>query len=95
MNKKGTIKSLNKDIHKTPLELSDPKLVDKFSMQIGTEPYSQLGTGERCRVKGCGPPVYNKKPGLCSYHSMKEAERAFEDRLRARQQRTGGEDRTG
>jgi len=89
MNKKGTIKSLNKDIHKTPLPISDPKLTDKFSMQVGTEPYSQLGTGERCKAKGCAQPVYVHKSGLCSYHRMMEAERAFEDRLRARQQQAG------
>ena len=94
MNNKGTIKRLNKDIHKTPLLVSDPKLLDKFSMQVAMEPYSQLGTGERCRVKGCGQPVYNKRPGLCSYHRMMEAERAFEDSLRARQQQREAE-RTG
>jgi hypothetical protein len=58
-------------------------------VQVGTEPYGQLGTGERCKVKGCGQPVYNKESGLCSYHRMMEAERAFEDRLRARQQQAG------
>ena len=89
-----TIKKLNKDIHKTPLLVSDPKLADKFSMQVGTEPYSQLGTGVRCRVRGCGQPVYNKKPGLCSYHRMMEAESAFEQMLRARQQQREAE-RTG
>ena len=94
MSNKGTIKRLNKDIHKTQLGLSDPKLAAKFSMQVGTEPYSQLGTGERCRVRGCGQPVYNKKPGLCSYHRMMEAESAFEERLRARQQQREVE-RTG
>jgi len=51
MSNKGTIKSLNKDIHKTQLGLSDPKLLAKFSMQVGTKPYSQLGTGERCKDK--------------------------------------------
>jgi hypothetical protein len=81
-----TIKKLNKDIHKTPLLVSDPKLADKFSMQVGTEPYSQLGTGERCKVKKCGQAVYDHESGLCSYHRMMEAERAFEDRLRERQQ---------
>jgi hypothetical protein len=50
------------------------------------EPYIQLGTGERCKVKHCSQPVYSKKSGLCSYHRMKEAEIEFEDRLRARQQ---------
>ena len=81
-----TIKKLNKDIHKTPLLVSDPKLADKFSMQVGTEPYSQLGTGERCKVKKCGQAVYDHESGLCSFHRMMEAERAFEDRLRERQQ---------
>ena len=94
MSNKGTIKSINKDIHKTQLGLSDPKLVAKFSMQVGTEPYSQLGTGERCKDKGCGQPVYDGKLGLCSYHRMMEAESAFEERLRARQQQREAE-RTG
>ena len=86
VNKKGTIKSPNKDIHKTQLGVSDPNLVAKFSIQVGSKPYSQLGTGVRCKEKGCAQPVYDKKPGLCSYHRMMEAARAFEDRLRARQQ---------
>jgi hypothetical protein len=89
MNNKDTIKRLNKDIHKTPLLVSDPKLADKFSMQVGTEPYSQLGTGARCKVEKCGQAVYDHESGLCSYHRMMEAERAFEDRLRARQQQAG------
>jgi hypothetical protein len=89
MNKKETIKRITKDIHKTPLFISDPKLADKFSMQVGMEPCSQLGTGERCKVKGCAQPVYVHKSGLCSYHRMMEAENAFEDRLRERRQRAG------
>jgi len=86
MNNKDTIKRLHKDIHKTALRVSDPKRAGKFSMQVGTEPYSQLGTGARCKVKKCGQAVYDHESGLCSYHRMMEAERAFEDRLRARQQ---------
>jgi hypothetical protein len=89
MNNKDTIKRLKKDIHKTPLLVSDPKLADKFSMQVGTEPYSQLGTGAKCKVKKCGQAVYDHESVLCSYHRMMEAERAFEDRLRARQHRAG------
>jgi hypothetical protein len=89
VSNKVAIRKLNKDIQKTMLGLSDSKPFDKFSVQVGTEPYGQLGTGERCKVKGCGQPVYNKESGLCSYHRMMEAERAFEDRLRARQQQAG------
>jgi hypothetical protein len=89
VSNKVAIRKLNKDIQKTLLGLSDSKPFDKFSVQVGTEPYGQLGTGERCKVKGCGQPVYNKESGLCSYHRMMEAERAFEDRLRARQQQAG------
>ena len=94
MSNKGTIKSINKDIHKTQLGVSDPNLVAKFSIQVGSKPYSQLGTGVRCKEKGCAQPVYDKKPGLCSYHRMMEAESAFEERLRARQQQREAE-RTG
>ena len=86
MSKKDTIKSQDEDLHKTPLERSDLKQLGKFSIQVGTEPYTQLGTGEKCKVKGCGQPVYNKKSGLCSYHRMKQAEKTFEVKLRARQQ---------
>ena len=89
MSNKVAIRKLNKDIQKTLLGLSDSKQFDKFSVQVGTEPYGQLGTGERCKVKGCGQPVYSKESGLCSYHRMMEAERAFEDTLRARQQQAG------
>ena len=91
MNNKETIKRLTKDIHKTPLPISDPKLTEKFSMQVGTAPYCQLGTDERCQVKGCAQPVYVHKSGLCSYHRMMEAERAFEERLRPRQQQREAE----
>ncbi len=94
MNKLGIIRNLDKDIHKTPLPISDPQLPDRFSIQLGTEPYIQLGTGERCKVKGCAQPVYVHKSGLCSYHRMIEAESAFEERLRAIQQQREAE-RTG
>jgi len=86
MNNKETIKRLTKDIHKTPLPISDPMLTDKFSIQVGTKPYSQLGTGARCKEKGCAQPVYDNKGGLCSYHRMQQEEQAFENRLKARQQ---------
>jgi hypothetical protein len=87
MNNNDTMKRLTKDIQKPLLFLSDSKQMNKFYLQVGTEPYSQLGTGKRCKVKGCGQPVYCKEAGLCSYHRMLEAERAFEDRLRTRQQK--------
>ena len=89
MNNNDTMKRLTKDIQKPLLFLSDSKQVNKFYLQVGTEPYSQLGTGERCKVKKCGQAVYDHESGLCSYHRMMEAERAFEDRLRARQQQAG------
>jgi hypothetical protein len=95
MKNNATTKSINKDTHKTSLERSGPKQVGKFAMQVGMEPYSQLGTGERCKVKRCDQPVYNKKSGLCSYHRMKQAEKIFEVRLRARQQQSMIEGNTG
>jgi hypothetical protein len=87
MNNNDTMKRLTKDIQKPLLYLSDSKQVNKFYLQVGTEPYCQLGTGKRCKVKGCGQPVYCKEAGLCSYHRMMEAERVFENRLRTRQQK--------
>jgi len=94
MSNKDAIKKLNKNVKKNLLDLSDSKQSDKFYLQVGTEPYGQLGTGEKCKVKGCGQPVYDNKSGLCSYHRMMEAESAFEERLRARQQQREAE-RTG
>jgi hypothetical protein len=87
MNNKGTVKKVKQNTRKTSLELSHPRLVDRFSMQIGTEPYKQLGTGERCEVKRCDQPVYDNNSGLCSYHRMKQEGEAFENRLEARQER--------
>ena len=89
MRNKDNTKSVNKNMSRTRLNISDPKLGDEFSMQVGMEPYSQLGTGKRCKVKGCHQPVYSKKSGLCSYHRMKEAEIEFEGRLSARARRGG------
>jgi len=94
MSNKDAIKKLNKNVQKNLLDLSDSKQSDKFYLQVGTEPYGQLGTGEKCKVKGCGQPVYDNKSGLCSSHRMMEAESAFEERLRARQQQREAE-RTG
>jgi hypothetical protein len=93
-NTKDTAKNPNGDVRKTLMGLSHPEHGEKFSVQLGTEPYTQLGTGERCKVEGCSQPVYDKKLGLCSYHRMKQAEKAFEGMLRARQRQTGGESRT-
>ena len=89
MKNQDNTKSVNKDRSRTRLNISHPKLADEFSMQVGMEPYSQLGTGKRCKVKGCHQPVYSKKSGLCSYHRMKEAEIEFEGRLSARARRGG------
>jgi hypothetical protein len=92
MSNKGTVKRVNKVIHKkTTSHLSNSKKADRYFMQAGMEPYIQLGTGERCKVKHCSQPVYSKKSGLCSYHRMKEAEIEFENRLRARQRQRGQE----
>lgn len=55
-------------------------------MLVGMMPYSQLGSGARCKGKGCSQPAYDNTSRLCSYPRMEEAERAFEDRLKARQQ---------
>jgi hypothetical protein len=93
MSNKGTVKRINKVIHKTRFNLPSSKQTDEYFMQVGMEPYSELGTGERCKVKHCSQPVYSEKSGLCSYHRMKEAEIEFENRLRARQ-RQGGQDST-
>jgi hypothetical protein len=46
-------RSVIKDLNKTRLDLSFSKKLDMFSMQIGMEPYGQLGTGERCKAKHC------------------------------------------
>jgi hypothetical protein len=89
MKNKDNTKSVNKDRSRTRLNISYPKPRDEFSMQVGMEPYSQLGTGRRCKVKGCDQPVYSEKSGLCSYHRMKEAEIEFERGLRARQRQGG------
>jgi len=79
-------KSVNKYLNKTRMDPSIPKQWDVFSMQVAMEPYSQLGTGKRCKAKQCGQPVYDNKLGLCSYHRMKQQEQAFENQLKARQQ---------
>ena len=79
-------RSLSKDLNKTPMDVAELKQWGNFPMQVAMEPCSQLGTGQRCKVKGCAQPVYVHESGLCSYHRMMEAERAFEDRLRERQQ---------
>jgi hypothetical protein len=86
-------KRARKNLNKTRLDLSGTKQWDSFFMRLAMEPYSQLGTGERCKAEQCGQPVYDHESGLCSYHRMKEAERAFEEWLRARQQHASGEDR--
>jgi hypothetical protein len=86
MSKRDNRKSVSNDLNKPRLDFSAPIKWDKFSMQIAMEPFCQLGTGERCKIKYCRQPVYSKKSGLCSYHRMKEAEIEFEERLRARQQ---------
>ena len=91
MKKGANAESVNKDLKRNHLGFSDPKQWDEFSILVGMIPYRQLGTGARCKGKKCGQPVYDKKSGLCSYHRMEEAERAFEDSLRARQQKTVGE----
>jgi hypothetical protein len=93
MKNRENTKRVNKYLKKKPpIDISETKRFEKFSMQIGTEPYSLLGIGERCKAKGCGQPVYDGKLGLCSYHRMNKAQKAFEDnRLRARQQLAGGE----
>mgnify|MGYP001035281167 CR=1 FL=1 len=85
MNNKDTMKRLTKDVQKPLLGLPDSKQVNKFYLQAGTKPYRQLGTGARCKEKGCAQPVYSKESGLCSYHRMIQAERVFEDTLRTRQ----------
>ena len=95
MKNRANTKRVNKYLKKkTPIDMSETKQFNKSSMQIGTEPYSLLGIGERCKDKGCGQPVYVGKLGLCSYHRMNEAQKAFEERLRARQQQREAE-RTG
>jgi hypothetical protein len=87
-------RSVSQALDKIPMDLSDPKWWGKFSMQVAMEPYKELGTGKRCKVKGCAQPVYNTKSGRCSYHRMEEAEKSFEDRLRVRQKHAGGESGT-
>ena len=86
MRNKANLKSGSKDSNKTRLDLSAIKRWDEFSMQVAMESYRELGTRERCKVKDCAQPVYNMKSGLCSYHRMEEAQRAFENQLRARKQ---------
>ena len=85
MKNKNSTKKLKKDIPNISLRLSDSKQSEKFYLQVGMEPYGQLGTGERCKASGCGQPVYDTELGLCSYHRMKQAEDIFEDQLKARQ----------
>jgi hypothetical protein len=79
-------RGVSRDLDKIPMDLSNLKQWGKFFMQVSMEPYKELGTGERCKVKGCAQPVYNVKPSLCSYHRMEGAEKTFEETLRARQQ---------
>lgn len=93
MKKGSDAKSVKrKGLTRTQMDLSDlEKRRDEFSMLVGTIPYGELGTGARCKAKKCSQPVYDKKSGLCSYHRMNEAQRMFEDNLRARQQQARGE----
>ena len=91
MNNRGQAKRINENSRKTRQGSSDPKQWDEFSMLVGMLPYRELGTGGKCKIKGCHQPVYSKESRLCSYHRMGEAERAFENRLKARQQETVGE----
>jgi hypothetical protein len=86
MRKGDNTKSVSKDLNNPRLDRSAPIKRDKFSMQLAMEPYNQLGTGERCKIKGCAQPVYDNNWGLCSYHRMQQEEQAFENRLKARQQ---------
>jgi len=79
-NRENTKRVTKYSKRKPPIDISETKRFEKFSMQIGTEPYSLLGIGERCKAKGCGQPVYDGKLGLCSYHRMNEAQKAFEDK---------------
>ena len=78
--------NVNKHLNKTRLDLPDHEQWDEFAIQAGMLPYTEVGTGRRCKVKGCTQPVYDVKLRLCSLHRMEEAERAFEDRLKARRQ---------
>jgi hypothetical protein len=78
--------SVEEDLNKTQLDPSDAKRRAKFSMQLGIEPYIQLGTGRRCKVKDCVQPVYGKRSRLCRYHRMKKVQLAFDNGLRVQQQ---------
>ena len=88
MKKEDSGRSVSKNLDMIPMDLSELKQWGNFSMQVAMKPYKELGTGKRCKVECCAQPVYDMESGLCSYHRMEDAEKTFEDRLKARQQQS-------
>jgi hypothetical protein len=86
MKNRSRRRGIQEDLTKTQLDLPEAKRRAEFSIQLGIEPYIQLGTGKRCKVKDCVQPVYGKRSSLCRYHRMKKVQLAFDNRLRSRQQ---------